>query len=527
MSVIMNKKYTLLLLLLLPLLWACNNEAPILQGGSVRTRRMIFDGEVVGYTPATRAASVRVPQGAVMYLQLGSVTTTATYDGSEWTLALPDNLADKASGTCTAYYFESASVTGTQVSLFSSRPQFKGTGTFSNSQEALTITTSLRPMSMRLHFRGTPGAQITVSGLEGNTSFDASSHELTSGALSTTLTVQSDGYTPYVHGQLSSSRTLKVSDGTYTYTRTFSSSVMREGESGYLDIPTPTSHEGWTSDEKSDIDFSGGDYGNETDWNQPDKEPDTDVDFSGGDYGSETDWNQPDKEPETDVDFSGGDYDGENDWNQPDKEPETDAGFSGGDYGNETDWNQPDPPKSHEYVDLGLSVKWATCNVGADNPEDYGDYYAWGETATKSSYSWSTYLDSPNRDGNSFTKYKSDGKAKLDLENDVAYVKWGGSWRMPTDGEWTELRTKCTWTWDSTKKGYKITSSNGNSIILPAAGYRNSGELSSSGLYGEYWSSTLNTSYPDNAWYMSFESGRITRSNGSRRYGRSVRPVCP
>ncbi len=185
----------------------------------------------------------------------------------------------------------------------------------------------------------------------------------------------------------------------------------------------------------------------------------------------------------------------------------------------------------HEYVDLGLSVKWATCNVGAENPEDYGDYYAWGETQTKSDYSWSTYLDSPNRDGNSFTKYKSGGKTELDLENDVAHVQWGGSWRMPTDDEFTELRntSNCTWTWTNQggKNGYKVTSKkNGNSIFLPAAGCRYGSNLGDAGSYGFYWPSSLSADYSDRAYELCFDSGGVGGSSRGRGYGRSVRPVC-
>lgn len=180
-----------------------------------------------------------------------------------------------------------------------------------------------------------------------------------------------------------------------------------------------------------------------------------------------------------------------------------------------------------EYVDLGLSVKWATCNVGAIAPEDYGDYYAWGETETKSTYNWSTYFDSPNRDGNSFTKYYNNGgKTQLEPEDDVAHVKWKGIWRMPTETEMTELRTMCKWIWDSTKKGYTIEGPNGNSIFLPAAGEHNNSAPGFAGSCGYYWSSSLPTG-SSGAWNVYFESGYVGRSSGYRYVGQSVRPVCP
>ena len=183
---------------------------------------------------------------------------------------------------------------------------------------------------------------------------------------------------------------------------------------------------------------------------------------------------------------------------------------------------------THEYVDLGLSVKWATCNVGASSPEDYGGYYAWGETETKSTYDWSTYFDTTDG-GTTFTKYATDKKTVLDAEDDVAHVKWGGNWRMPTDAELTELRTKCTWIFATQNGmfGYKVTGTNGNSIFLPAAGYCNGGGLIIVGTDGYYWSSSLNSSYSYVAWSVYFDSSNVYRFDNGRCDGRSVRPVCP
>lgn len=186
---------------------------------------------------------------------------------------------------------------------------------------------------------------------------------------------------------------------------------------------------------------------------------------------------------------------------------------------------------SHEYVDLGLSVKWATMNVGASKLGDYGDYFAWGETQPKSIYDWSTYKYC-NGSSSTLTKYNTnssygtvDNKTTLDLNDDAANANWGGSWRMPTDAEWEELINNCTWTWTTQngKNGYKVTSkSNGNSIFLPAS------SLDKAGSYGNYWSSSLNTDTPYNAWFVYFYSSSVSRSSYYHRYlGRSVRPVCP
>ncbi len=190
----------------------------------------------------------------------------------------------------------------------------------------------------------------------------------------------------------------------------------------------------------------------------------------------------------------------------------------------------------HEYVDLGLpsGIKWATYNVGATKPEDYGGYYAWGETEEKNDYSWSTYKwcnDSYDRQ----TKYCTsssygtvDNKTTLDPEDDVAHVKWGGTWRMPTKAEQDELCNNCTWIWATQNgvNGYKVTGPNGNSIFLPAAGYRDGTDLNYSGSYGYYWPSSLyegNSSY--NACSLYFGSSGYDWSSYSRYYGHSVRPV--
>lgn len=189
----------------------------------------------------------------------------------------------------------------------------------------------------------------------------------------------------------------------------------------------------------------------------------------------------------------------------------------------------------HECVDLGLpsGTLWATCNVGAESPEGYGDYFAWGETAPKATYNWSTYFDT-NDGGSSFTMYNYEGgKTVLDLEDDAAHVNWGGSWRMPTKAEWQELEDNCTWTWTTQNgiNGYKVTSNKAGHtdkfIFLPAAGFRYDDDLNSVGSYGDYWSSSLGENSSDSAWYLDFNSDDHYLSSDSRYYGQSVRPVLP
>ncbi len=196
-------------------------------------------------------------------------------------------------------------------------------------------------------------------------------------------------------------------------------------------------------------------------------------------------------------------------------------------------------PADVQAVDLGLpsGLKWASCNVGATTPEGYGNYYAWGETAPKADYSWATYKYA-NGDINKLTKYCydasygnngfTDSKTTLESEDDATTANWGKEWRMPTDAEWTELQENCTWTWatQSGVKGYQVSSkTNGNSIFLPAAGYRDGTVLNGAGSYGNYWSSSLLTVRPYGAWYVYFYLDNVSRGSSRRYYGQSVRPV--
>ena len=190
------------------------------------------------------------------------------------------------------------------------------------------------------------------------------------------------------------------------------------------------------------------------------------------------------------------------------------------------------PPEAAQAVDLGLSVKWANMNVGAESPEDYGNYYAWGETATKSTYDWDNYFDAPDGSNNKFTKYNNNGgKTVLDSEDDVAHVNWGGSWRMPTKAEWRELYDNCTWTWTTQNgiNGYKVTSNKAGYtdkfIFLPAAGYRNGSGLYDVGSFGYYWSSSLDEDYSSVAWDLDFGSDYHGLYYYDRFSGLSVRPV--
>lgn len=187
----------------------------------------------------------------------------------------------------------------------------------------------------------------------------------------------------------------------------------------------------------------------------------------------------------------------------------------------------------HRYVDLGLpsGTLWATCNVGAESPEDYGYYFAWGEIEPKDTYNWSTYFDSVNGSSSNFKKYyNGGGKTELDLEDDAAYMNWGEGWRMPSRAQQDELRdtNNCSWTWTkiNDKNGYLVKSKrNDSSLFLPAAGYRIEGSLSSAGAWGYYWSRSLYTSYSNYAYGLLFESSGNDWDGYGRYGGFSVRPV--
>lgn len=204
--------------------------------------------------------------------------------------------------------------------------------------------------------------------------------------------------------------------------------------------------------------------------------------------------------------------------------------------------DEPDPipdPVLHEYVDLGLpsGILWATCNVGADLPEEYGDYFAWGETEPKDVYDWASYKygDFVNEKYD-FVKYCSDSVfglngfvdtlTSLEPVDDAATALWGQDWRTPTIDEWKELFIETTGVWavQNGVEGWLLTAMNGNSLFLPAAGYWWESAFNSS--LGLYWSSTINTEFPNRAWGFHFntDSAHLCGSSDRNR-GQAVRAV--
>ena len=192
-------------------------------------------------------------------------------------------------------------------------------------------------------------------------------------------------------------------------------------------------------------------------------------------------------------------------------------------------------PDDHEWVDLGLAsgTLWATMNVGATSPEDYGDYFAWGETSPKEVYDWSTYTLCGGRDS-TLTKYCTDAacgvvdnKTELEPEDDAAYVNWGPSWRMPTMDQLLELIDVCSWqrTEVNGVAGALVTGPNGNTVFFPLAGARNGSEFERVGNYVYFWSTTLYSDDSRVARYL-YSTGTAKQVwNRLRYYGFSVRAV--
>ena len=226
-----------------------------------------------------------------------------------------------------------------------------------------------------------------------------------------------------------------------------------------------------------------------------------------------------------------------------------------------------DPANGHEYVDLGLSVKWATCNIGANNPWEYGDYFAWGETNKKNYYDWTTYKWCNGTD-NSLTKYNDtseygvvDNKKQLELNDDAAHVNWGGAWRMPTDENRQELYANCYCEWTNNYKNtnvkgfifYKVKNNNDKGkmkfpnggdnpseyytttsdthIFLPAAGAMVASDgLWEVGIQGNYYTSKGYGQDANGIWFRNEPQYATMMTLGGispRCYGCSVRPVIP
>lgn len=192
-------------------------------------------------------------------------------------------------------------------------------------------------------------------------------------------------------------------------------------------------------------------------------------------------------------------------------------------------------PKTHEYVDLGLTsgTLWATCNVGALKPEEYGDYFAWGETTPKKNYTGGNYKWSDYNKGYGYIKYNdADGKTELEHYDDAATVNWGSDWCIPSKEQYEELIDQCNWTYTTMNdvKGYLVSSkSNGNSIFLPAAGIYSYDRVHKDGEAVTFAFSYASREVKDNiltAWGLYINpSSEVKMYWETRYFGSSIRPV--
>jgi len=512
---IMNKISFTILFAILALLPSCTTETETVED-EVCIYELSINATFKDYsdTPTTRAAMTwSMGDELYLYFRDGSKTTTGTavYDGSKWTLETSASLSNNSSGDYNVFYFRDAkSTSSTSVSLDASSAIYEGSGTWKREAGCLTIHMSLSPTQARMRFKGSSGTTFSLSGISYYTEFNKSTGNFTTSTSSISSSILQSGYSPYIYGRFESpsSPSLTILSNGITYTMSCPSTMFQPGKSGRLTLPAESDHNGWTSSKSTDIDASGSDYDEDHCWDQ--------------------------------------------------------AGEG-----------------AHEAVDLGLSVKWATMNVGATEVagtkinshtgqlDCYGEYFAWGETTPKESYDWSTlkYCSGTTYAG-PFTKYVAtdfygtnfygtvDGETTLDLSDDAARVNWGGSWRMPTSDEQTELLDNCYWEWTSSYnnsdvKGYiiyKVKNSidkgikkhNGSStttsvsyslsdahIFLPGAGRRNGGLLYETASWGYYWSSSLYESLSDCVRDLYFYSNDVDGGYNGRCSGYSVRPVCP
>ncbi len=444
---------------------ACSSDVEELtpaadDGRTLHTAVLRFEGDIQRFD-ATRATTADWDDGATLYLQYqttnGLVDGTAVYSQSkdEWTVNYYGTVTKGQQAKCEVYYFEKpASTTMTSVSLNAQSAVFADNqATYLYEDGTVTLRAHLKPQTGRLRFRGTAGYQFSFSGLKWYSGYNISSNTLNQQSGQLSLTVGQDGYTPYVYGVFANDATRQLSvdssDGKYLFSKKFDSAVLAVSKSGYINVPTVESRNGWQTIEKDPLGLC------------------------------------------------------------------------------------PDAAHPHQ-IDMGTGVKFACCNVGASSPVEYGDYFAWGETKTKSNYDLSTYSQCRGS-SSTMTKYcnnSSDGtvdnKTKLELTDDAARANWGSPWRMPTIEELTALNDKCTWTWTtiSNVAGYKVTSTNGSILFFPAAGYRAEASLCNAGSDGYYWSSSLYTSDAYYARVLYFDSSdHYTSSSFNRDCGRSVRPV--
>ena len=402
----------------------------------------------------------------------------------------------------------------------------------------LEVSISLVPLTSRIRFTGESGTNFSLSGITTHTAFSRTTGALTTTSSNVSTSVDDTGTTPYLYGVFTNPErpTLGVANSSKNmFVTVFEASthVLQVGHSGYLTVPTEDKHRGWKQvvtpatgislsrnkltmikDHTATLGLSLTPTNTTSDviWSSSDASvvtvSDTGV-LTAIAAGNATITVVVEENANLTASCSVTVLDGE-----------------------------------FEFVDLGLTsgTLWATMNVGATSPSDYGDYFAWGEVESKADFSWSTYKHCKGSE-NKLTKYchsssygTIDHKQELEFLDDAARQNWGGSWRMPSRAQVQELINECTWKWttlDGVIYGYQVISKKDSniSIFLPAAGYYNGTTLYNSGAYGYYWTREnykSSYSYSDVscfAYLLSFSISSHTTDNDYRDEGYSVRPV--
>lgn len=513
---------------LMAMVCSCSKEQTVWQteqeNGGWHSARLTFDVRCAGFDRSgsgTRASGDYTwSDGDIVYLLLtdkdgGKVQAYVKYDGStgEWGEVMYEGY--KSYLTCTtervaeAYFIEGEdNVTNTTITVAETKAVYACTdGKYVYPADGdMTVSVVLKPLTGRIRFHGAAGQTASVSGVKTYSKFSRTTGTLSESASAVSTTVGSTGYTPYIYCLFTdeSDPTLTVAtDKIYRTVFDASSSVLNVGRSGYLDLPTAESHRGWmtivavtgVSLDITSLLLSKGETATLVATVMPEDATDRSVTWSSSDPSVAT---VSDDGVVTTV--------------------STGTATITATSVSDADMKATCTVTVVDAVDLGLTsgTLWATCNVGATSPEEYGNYYAWGETTTRSSYTSSNY------------GYSSYYPTTLPADRDAARANWGGSWSMPTRSDFQELDNECTWTWTTMngKNGYKVSSKKTSSyIFLPAAGYFGS-SLYGAGSNGYYWSSSLYTSNTSSAYGLDFGSNYVGPSYSLSRYcGRSVRPV--
>ena len=400
-------------------------------GCVLHTVPMTFYGHIDNFGGSTRAATSDWDDGAKLYIQYqtvsGRVDGTATYNRESglWSVQYYGSITRDQITRCEVYFFDNPeSFTQNVVKLSANSAVFadnEASYIFKDGQ--IKLTAHLKSITGRIRFNGIEGQKINVSYMKYYSNYDLAKNELFSQEATISLNVNSDGYTPYVYIFFSDTLNRKMvidsGDETYVFCKNFDYKILEKGSSGYIDVPTLTSRNGWRVIEHDSYGYC------------------------------------------------------------------------------------PDIDHPHA-IDMGNGVYWSCCNVGASSPKEHGNYYAWGEVTTKTTFTWNTYTlcngskKTMKKYCNSSSYGTVDNKFTLELSDDVANKSLGGEWHIPTKDDFRELIKNCSWTWQYSG-GYKVRSSNGNVIFFPKSGCYN--EDGYEGGYDvdnmNYWTSSLDATSPN------------------------------